>query len=109
MTDAPRKRPWLQYHLSTAVVLMFVAGGLLWLNMRPLPLRAVEMKIPLHGWPLMTRYAVITLSNEEAAMMPDGGYWNWQNCALNALCAVVILLAVAVFLEWRIRRKERRT
>ncbi|MCY3020040.1 MAG: hypothetical protein NTW87_13565 [Planctomycetota bacterium] len=28
------KRPWLQIHLSTAVILMFVAGGLLWTNCR---------------------------------------------------------------------------
>jgi hypothetical protein len=27
------KRPWFQYHLSTAIILMFVAGGLLWLNL----------------------------------------------------------------------------
>ncbi|HLX60475.1 MAG TPA: hypothetical protein VKX17_04245 [Planctomycetota bacterium] len=32
--DAPR-REWLQLHLSTAVVLMFVAGGILWLNLMP--------------------------------------------------------------------------
>jgi len=25
MSEAPKKRPWLQFHLSTAVVLMFVA------------------------------------------------------------------------------------
>jgi len=29
------KRRWFQIHLSTAVVLMFVAGGLLWANMMP--------------------------------------------------------------------------
>ena len=112
MTDAPQERPWLQFHLSTAVVLMFVAAGLLWLNMRPLPIGAwipaeplrEGAQIPWHGWPLMTRYTVFTLSNEEM----DGGYWNWQNCAFNALCAVVILLAVGMFCEWLLRRRERR-
>ena len=34
MTDKPR-RPWFQIHLSTAIVLMFVAGGLVWANIRP--------------------------------------------------------------------------
>jgi len=29
MSNAPKKRPWFQIHLSTCVVLMFVAGGLL--------------------------------------------------------------------------------
>jgi len=28
------KRRWFQIHLSTAVVLMFVAGGMLWSNLR---------------------------------------------------------------------------
>jgi hypothetical protein len=29
--DKPR-RPWFQIHLSTAIVMMFVAGGLIWTN-----------------------------------------------------------------------------
>lgn len=33
MSEQPKKRPWFQFHLSTAVALMFVAAGLLWLNM----------------------------------------------------------------------------
>jgi hypothetical protein len=32
MTDAPKKRFWFQFHLSTAIVMMFVAGVLLGLN-----------------------------------------------------------------------------
>ncbi|MCY3017909.1 MAG: hypothetical protein NTW87_02605 [Planctomycetota bacterium] len=34
MDEKPKKRPWFQFHLSTAVVLMFVVGGLVWLNTR---------------------------------------------------------------------------
>lgn len=30
-----KKRPWFQLHLSTCIVLMVVAGVLLWLNLRP--------------------------------------------------------------------------
>ncbi|MCY3018452.1 MAG: hypothetical protein NTW87_05400 [Planctomycetota bacterium] len=40
MTDAPKKRAWLQFHLSTAVVLMFVAGGIMALNCVRAPLAA---------------------------------------------------------------------
>src|SRR5438445_5917 len=32
--QAMSKRRWFQFHLSTAVVLMFVAGGLMWANTR---------------------------------------------------------------------------
>ena len=35
MDNKPKKRPWFQFHLSTAIILMFAAAGLLWLNMRP--------------------------------------------------------------------------
>lgn len=35
MADAPKKRPFFQLHLSTCVVLMLVAGGLLWANLTP--------------------------------------------------------------------------
>jgi len=31
MTD-PKPRPWFRFHLSTAIVLMFVAGVLVWAN-----------------------------------------------------------------------------
>jgi hypothetical protein len=34
MNAALKKRPWLQIHLSTAIVLMFVVGVLMWANMR---------------------------------------------------------------------------
>jgi len=37
MPDAPKKRPLLQLHLSTVVMLMFVAGGIVWLNCRTYP------------------------------------------------------------------------
>jgi hypothetical protein len=33
MNDQPKRRPLFQFHLSTAIVLMFVAGMLLWANM----------------------------------------------------------------------------
>lgn len=31
MSDKPRRR-WFQFHLSTAVVLTLIAGGILWIN-----------------------------------------------------------------------------
>ena len=34
MSSAPKKRPGLRFHLSTAVVLTLVAGGLLGYNFR---------------------------------------------------------------------------
>jgi hypothetical protein len=42
VTDAPPKRPWFQFHLSTAIVLMFVAAGLMWLNVTLGELRSLS-------------------------------------------------------------------
>ncbi len=33
MTEPPRRKRF-QFHLSTAIVMMFVAGGLSWANLR---------------------------------------------------------------------------
>src|SRR5438105_4088179 len=41
MTDSPKRR-WFQIHLSTAIVLMFVAGGLLWMNLMPAQFILIE-------------------------------------------------------------------
>lgn len=34
MDEKPKKRRWFQLHLSTCIVLMFVAGGLIWINVK---------------------------------------------------------------------------
>ena len=61
MSDAPKKRPWLQFHISTAIIMMFVAGGLMWLNLhgradRVYPGCLSDALIPnrtlSYGWPL---------------------------------------------------------
>src|SRR5258706_512202 len=78
-TAPPRKR--FQFHLSTAIVLMFVAGALMWANMQPHFLRPIlwsangveeyltlsekEFRIPnpdvsyrYYGWPRFVVYSV---------------------------------------------------
>jgi hypothetical protein len=48
------KQWWLRVHLSTCVILMFVAGGLIWLNMKPdvqaLPFGG-KGELVVWGWP----------------------------------------------------------
>ncbi|MCY3018880.1 MAG: hypothetical protein NTW87_07625 [Planctomycetota bacterium] len=36
MSDAPKKRPLFQFSLATAIVMMFAAGGVMYLNTLPL-------------------------------------------------------------------------
>lgn len=46
-------RRWFQIHLSTCIVLMLVAGGLMWANIRPEPVLEVDGRVlaSQHGWP----------------------------------------------------------
>ena len=43
--------PRLQFHLSTAIVLMFVAGALLWANLQPRVSGTAEDYDKFYGWP----------------------------------------------------------
>ncbi|MCY3024200.1 MAG: hypothetical protein NTW87_34930 [Planctomycetota bacterium] len=124
MTDAPKKRPFFQFHLSTAVVLVFAAAGLLWANMHERKAVAhfldqewewdrsrsevqIEAYVVFHGWPSFCTESLYLFCYSE----PD--HFCRNDCkplslALNALVALFVLLATAVLLEWLIRRKERR-
>jgi len=119
MSDAPKKRPWFQYHLSTAIVLQFVAGGLMWANMRvrrtgtaywdeiwQQPYRdPPDRNVTLFGkgWPVAVQQwhqnSVVTMPQPElshAALL------------VNALFGLVAIVLVACVCEWFIRRRERR-
>ena len=97
------KRRWFQIHLSTAVVLMFVAGGLMWANVAehhynpPLitPNGAAVFSGP-RGWPIVWDWNVIS----------DMPRFNWGHLALNIVACLAILAAFACACEWRIRRRE---
>ena len=98
--DAPRKRPWFQIHLSTAVVLMVVAGGLVWANVA---LKSIYGIYDSYGWPFDAFYA---RSNR------SGGYFGIQIEGLHAgpalgnlIVTLAILTAVAVGCEWWVRRR----
>jgi hypothetical protein len=124
MTDAPaKKRPWLQYHLSTAVVLMFVAAGLLWLNMTRRSAEDfgywtktcrgtfVNYRYTDYGWPVR---CVSELSPTEVGgkrIEPPrtfGVILEWQWLACDVIVALIICGTTAILCEQLIRRKERR-
>ena len=110
--DAPKKRSWFQIHLITAVVLMVVAGVLVWANVRPVSNRPIwtpvyEVENPFagkglkRGWPL----AFQTYTESEV--------WGVQYVTLskttlgmNVVFALAILTAVAVSCGFLIRRRR---
>jgi hypothetical protein len=112
MTDAPKnERPWFQFHLSTAVLMMFAAAGLLYPNVVP---RIHSTNVSAYGWPLTVYVDAANLPPN--VVVPVFGQspafgnheLDWCHCYLNLLFIALTLFAVAYFCEWRIRRRERR-
>jgi hypothetical protein len=102
------KRTPFQLHLSTALILMFLAATLLWLNMRAVHLEgfvgstSYEGKtfenyviIQGHGWPL-TCAKHFTYSEKT---IPPGTYWNSQNLLGNLAIAFIILSLSGIVIE----------
>src|SRR5438105_1664811 len=110
MSEAPKKRAPFQIHLSTAVVLMFVAGMLMYLNVQPRLIDQPRMMDPIlsttYGWPFYARYWLIILDSEEATLQPPNGYIHWPHLLINVLIAQSILALVTLILEWRIKRNR---
>lgn len=101
------KRRWFQIHLSTAMVLMLCAGGLLWLNVRT--------NGWLRGWPCTWGYRLMYLDSEEAAIAWKAGHElssEWQTntyyLTVNVAVAVAFLIVIAALLEFLLRRREAR-
>lgn len=84
MTQSKPKRPWLRLHLSTALLLTFAAGGLIWANtaeQRAPYDRANPPPPSLHdfgiGWPFIVtfylRFPIDTFPDGPAAdALPEG-------------------------------------
>ena len=83
MSEKPRR--WFQIHLSTAVVLMVVAGALLGLN------------ISNAGWPIQIEYWGSLRNHPQL-----------RGIVLDICLNIEILLGVPALLEYLIRRREAR-
>ena len=108
-TPPPRKR--FQFHLSTAIVMMFVAGGLIWANVHVM---AYSFEgYPRYGWPYRAIF-------NNSVLVPEGTHLFHVRCSddlyfigvarlsANALTAVALLIVVYFLCEWLIRRRAAR-
>ena len=115
-------RRWFQFHLATAMLLMLVAGVLVWVNMRVRPVsddiflylayskspriiiddRPMRNEAGEHGWP-WTGYRWFKAYHNffEFSMIYK------SSICLNIIFGVGSLLAIAVICEWLIRRKRK--
>ena len=106
--------PRPQLHLSTCIVLMFVAGGLVWANFQarenaptlrhPLG-HASFLPYPEYGWPTTCCNDPLAFEDPRAQVFVSRPNWSPWNLAINLATALAILAAVAFACEWLIRRR----
>lgn len=126
-----KKRPWFQFHLSTAVLLMFVASGFLGANMLPdipRPDFVVDLDVRFDIWGQHLLAYVVAAHPGEANMKIEGYGWPFRYrprylfpdvelagkprhafLVLDIALAIAATTIIAVLAEWHIRRKERKS
>ncbi|MCY3023976.1 MAG: hypothetical protein NTW87_33775 [Planctomycetota bacterium] len=105
MDEKPKKRPWFQFHLSTAIVLMFMAGAFLLAN--PTPTRYGSQPNDVgYGWPV-----VLTERSMHGDPFGPADLWPWWwygVLALDVLVPMNSMILTTIAMEWLIRRRARR-
>jgi hypothetical protein len=101
------KRHWFQIHLSTAIVLMFAAGGLLWANCIKVEVN-VPSDIPIYGaiaygWPC---WVFLKRRGKLAGVNMDGEWWFGSGILANVAVVAAILFVLAFVLEAIFDRRE---
>ena len=109
MIHANKRSWWLRIHISTAMVLMFAAGGGLWINTQR---RTTDWDVALSlghfsyksatitGWPFAV---TCNIDGEEKFDSSTQG----KRICVNILIWLTLLLLVAAVCEYRIRRHEK--
>ncbi len=127
-----KRRKVLQLHLSTALVLMVLAGGLVWLNVRSRPVRLPEAldemikdspveevkyftQLKIRGWPC--NFQVFNMAPEfqdklseaveasEGIIQVEATGVDREQLVKNILVALAILGMVGAGFEWWVRRR----
>jgi len=112
-TRPPRR--FFQLHLSTALVLMLLAAGVLAANVLPRAHQFGNLKYEVSGWPWVLYvevdyddpgyYTLVTLQRGWATERSVKDYW-YARMSGNIAVALGILTIAALVLEWRLRRRE---
>jgi hypothetical protein len=113
-------RTWFQIHLTTAIVLMFVAGGLLWLNMHRRYAEFLFMPDTAYwgttfpssyypyGWPMGIERWLNTETEEYTILNMHYPWRFFFPFLINVVVGLFILFFVGRCCEWFIHRRETR-
>jgi hypothetical protein len=113
MTEPP-SRNCFQIHLSTAIVLMFVAGGLMWTNFQNGTVHfyygGKEDHVSYYGWP---GAELLASPSGVGDYVTDDGFisetYLIRGCiVIDCLVGIMILFTTLIFCEWLIRRRVAR-
>jgi len=109
MDKPPRRR--LQMHLSTAVLMMVAAGGLIWANTRNKERAPFNMSQYWYGWPYgaISSHEHVWYVNSADSYKVGAGYFIYVFAiCVDVVVALAILFAVWYVSEWWIRRRAGR-
>ena len=119
----PPRRTRIQIHLSTAIVFMFVAGGLMWMNFSPKQIMVFRsgnpslklnadgqqvrnvIRVPYwqeYGWPMLAHGREYEYSMGKPYR--EDIFWIQQGLIVDSSVAIAILFAVWFTCELLIRR-----
>jgi hypothetical protein len=125
------RRPWFQFSLMTAIVMMLVASGLLGLNMHEFENLSfihdkdlgfiIEKQEHVQGWPFpvrqITNLKIIGVhSHEKVNELMVTTNWHLQSpqyqfhligIAIDVFCAIAVIIFLSTFTEYFVRRHER--
>jgi len=104
MSQPPKKRKFWQLHLSTVVLLMFVANGLLWINFRTYSC-CIDSGVQANracGWPFEW---LIWMNFADGSDSKPNLY---LGAIFDPAAAILILAIIAISIEHLIRRREGR-
>lgn len=113
-TKPARKRRLFQVHLSTAIILMFAAGGIYWFEFYATTQRIGVLRIQ-KGWPISfwdageESYSVDDGHRTSYRVRPlQGSGWQLNGVVIDLFCMVMFLTVITFACEWWIRRREMR-
>ena len=103
-------RRWFQFHLSTAVVVMIVAGVLIWMNLRDIGSYSEERQtnsafaLLWHNY--SERYCGWPYCWHSRNSLMDPFHIIWTPFIIDSLIIIGIVIVIASALEYLIRRRE---